>query len=101
MVLVSNLFKENSFYVRKSNEVMSNSMLNKVRSTCERKKYIFRNQTYHYYDVDKKLWKELSNAILKNRFWLRRKLTGGFVYDKSVFIKKSRKIGRKKLILYE
>lgn len=78
-----------------------NELYNKVRSTSPKEKIIFKNQTYQFYNVERKLWKEFKNEILKNRFWLRRKMTGGFVLGKEIYIDKSRKIGRKKLILHE
>ena len=61
----------------------------------------FKGKTYLYYNVEKELWEKMKDAYITKRTKIRKKLTGGFVLGNQIFIDKSRKIGRRKLIIHE
>lgn len=62
---------------------------------------VFQNKSYNFYNVDDEVWKVLMKNFLSYRSDFRKKFTGGFTVYGEIFIKKSRKIGRKRLILHE
>lgn len=56
---------------------------------------------FKYINVPDRLWSPLIDELFSGYPKWRRRLTGGFMYDGNIYIKRSRKIARKYLILHE
>jgi hypothetical protein len=56
---------------------------------------------FKYINVPDRLWSPLIDELFSGYPKWRRRLTGGFMYDGNIYIKRSRKISRKYLILHE
>lgn len=80
---------------------MSIDIIDEVRMTSDIQFFSYQGTNFQYYDVEDELWKQLTDKLLRRYPAWRRKFTGGMMYADQIYIKKSRTLFRKRLILHE
>jgi len=72
-----------------------------VKANSDVKWFSYEGTSFSYFDVEDEHFTQLTDILLKRYPKWRRKLTGGVMFKDTIYIKKSRTLFRKRLILHE